>query len=300
MSWRWSAAVALAACSHSARDTSAQQLSRTASGVLAPVATAMAYAGRDADGVPNYARGPFAAGDSMLLLRVYGVVEPSRLYVSDSTAAGVLKYDTRRKTCRRCYVDSYRVGFISIRNPGESWDALQRRVAAMPLSAFPASARVEDTSTADLDPTIRGEVDQMLADARRAGVRLRIAATYRSPLREAYLMAIGRGRTHTLTSLHSYGRAIDLVVDDGNPRHARTRADWIGFRRWVTHYRGHEFAVLGAVDATWDWRHVEVPGSDVGFASIGAALARARACTAPHARVSCDFAPHLPASRASR
>ena len=41
-------------------------------------------------------------------------------------------------------------------------------------------------------------------------------ATYRSPLREACLLAEGKGRAHTLTSNHSYGGALDIVNDDGN------------------------------------------------------------------------------------
>ena len=47
-------------------------------------------------------------------------------------------------------------------------------------------------------------------------------------------MVSGDGLTFTATSMHSSGRAIDVVVGDGNPSHRRTRVRWIAFRRWVT------------------------------------------------------------------
>jgi len=138
----------------------------------------------------------------------------------------------------------------------------------------------------------------MLRDARAAGFHLRVIATYRSPLREAFLMAEGRGRTHTLTSSHSYGRALDVVIDDGNRSHRRTKRDWIAFRSWVTQYKaphGESFHVLGRIDHTWDWPHLELPSSSLGFSTIEAAIARGRECLAPDATVPCDFPPHLPA-----
>jgi hypothetical protein len=101
------------------------------------------------------------------------------------------------------------------------------------------------------------------------------------------------GSTHTLTSLHAYGRAIDVLVGDGNPRHLRTRERWIAFRRWVTAYRGGEFRILGTPEQTWDWPHVEVPNPDVGFRDIDAALERARECREPGATTPCDFVPRL-------
>jgi hypothetical protein len=116
-------------------------------------------------------------------------------------------------------------------------------------------------------------------------------------------MAIGGGRTFTLTSLHSYGRAIDVVVGDGNLRRRATRAQWVAFRRWVTRYRGDTFRILGTPERTWDWRHVEMPTPSVGFRTIEEAVERARACagaagTADGWRAApvspCDFAPRLP------
>lgn len=251
------------------------------------------YTGRDTNGIPHYARLTLGPDDRALLRRVYGIEDPGRLYVSDSSPDGLLKYDTRVKRCRICYVDSYRVGFISIRRPGESWEALERRVRAMRPRDFPPSARIATASLDALDPAIVDDVRRMLADAARAGYDVHVVATYRTPEREAYLMAAGRGRTHTLTSLHSYGRAIDIVIGDGDIHRPSTRARWIAFRRWVTSWHDGEFRILGTPDRTWDWRHVEIPSAGVGFRTIGDAIARARACTAPRTRVPCDFLPHL-------
>jgi hypothetical protein len=252
------------------------------------------YTGTDARGIPHYARRAFTDEERRLLRDTYGIEDPNRLYVSDSTEDGLLKYDTRVKRCRSCYVNSYRVGFISVRRPGESWEEAERRVRAMrPRDFTPAARASSSASTADLDPGIRGEMERMLADARRAGFALRVVATYRSPEHEAYLMAIGGGRTFTLTSLHSYGRAIDVVVGDGNLGRRATRTQWIAFRRWVTAYKEDAFRILGTPERTWDWRHVEMPTASVGFRTIEAALARASAC----GRAACDFAPHLPRGR---
>jgi hypothetical protein len=252
------------------------------------------YTGTDARGIPHYARHPFSDEERRLLRDTYGVEDPNRLYVSDSTEDGLLKYDTRVKRCRTCYVNSYRVGFISVRRRGESWEEAERRVRAMRPRDFTAAARASSsTSTADLDPDVRAAMEDMLASARRAGFVLRVAATYRSPEHEAYLMAIGGGRTYTLTSLHSYGRAIDVVVGDGNLSRRATRTQWIAFRRWVTAYKGDDFRILGTPERTWDWRHVEMPTASVGFRTIEAALARARACRG----TACDFTPHVPRAR---
>jgi hypothetical protein len=258
----------------------------------------IAYEGADARGIPHYATVSISSTDSALLRRAYGIEDPHRLYVSDSTDEGVLEYDTERKRCLSCYVNSYRVGYQSVRRPGESWEQAERRVAGTPPRVFTGSPYPSSTSTADLDPEVQPVADAMLRDARAAGFRLRVTATYRSPLREAFLMAKGGGRTHTLTSNHSYGRALDISVDDGNAAHPRTRQDWIAFRRWVTRYRtptGESFRLLGQVDGTWDWAHVELPSPASRFDTIDEAIVRARACLAPSATIPCNFAPHLPA-----
>ena len=276
--------ISLSACGRAQRSGEAE-------GTLA--ADVAAYTGHDVSGIPRYTRRAFTGDERALLRTVYGIEDPSRLYVSDSSTAGVLKYDTQRKRCWSCYVSSYRIGFVSIRRPDESWEQLERRVARMRRRDFPSWARIEDVSTAELDPAIRDDVEDMLADAARAGFALRVSATYRSPEREAYLMRMQGGSTHTLTSLHAYGRAIDVLVGDGNPRHLRTRERWIAFRRWVTAYRGGEFRILGTPEQTWDWPHVEVPDPDVGFRDIDAALERARECREPGATTPCDFVPRL-------
>ncbi|HEY8310371.1 MAG TPA: hypothetical protein VIG47_07440 [Gemmatimonadaceae bacterium] len=252
------------------------------------------YTGNDAHGIPRYAHIALNGADRKLLRDVYGIEDPNRLYVSDSTDGHLLKYDTRFKRCARCYVNSYRVGFVSIRRPEESWNQLEQRVKHMRRRDFPAEALVPTTSITALDPDVVQAVQKMLSDARTVGFRLHVRETYRSPQREAYLMSAGGSRTHTLTSLHSYGRAIDVAIDDGNPSHARTRKHWVAFRRWVTTYGEHQFSVVGTTDSTWDWPHVKIPNASVGFASIDAAIARARVCTsAGHPSYSCDFLPHV-------
>ena len=152
------------------------------------------------------------------------------------------------------------------------------------------------TTLSTLDPDVAPLAESMLQDARRAGFRVHVTATYRSPLREAYLMALGGGRTHTLTSNHSYGRALDIVAGDGNLARVQTRRDWIAFREWVVRYRtpaDESFRILGDSDRSWDWPHVELPSAHLGFRTIDQALARGRTCLAPDSKLSCNFAPHL-------
>lgn len=249
------------------------------------------YTGTNERGIPNYSRRAFSGDEAQLLREVYGVENPSRLYVSDSSEDGLLKYDTEIKRCRTCYVNSYRIGFISVRRPGESWDQVERRVRATPHSTFASAVRPSTSSLSALDPDIRSDVVRMLEDARNIGFVFRVVAAYRSPEREAYLMSAGGGRTHTLTSLHSYGRAIDLSIGDGNLSRPVTREQWIAFRRWVTRYNGGEFRILGTPDKSWDWAHVEIPTARIGFRSIESAISQARECRTTS---SCDFLPHLP------
>jgi len=260
---------------------------------------ALAYEGVNNRRIPNYATAINLSSDDARVLRVaYGIEDPHRLYVSDSTEEGILKYDTQVKRCADCYVNSYRVGYASIRRFGESWEQAERRVRGAHAGAFRGSGNWESNALADLDPDVRVLSQRMLLDARSAGFNLRVIATYRSPIREAFLMAEGGGQTHTLTSNHSYGRALDIVVDDGRLSHARTRRDWISFRRWVTHYRtptDESFRILGKLDKTWDWPHVELPSSEIGFSTIEKAVRRGRACLMQGATVPCNFQPHLPA-----
>lgn len=258
---------------------------------------AVAYEGVDARGIPHYAIEPLSADDAAILRRAYGIEDPRRLYLSDSTEESLLKYDTQVKRCRSCLVNSYRIGYVSVRRPTESWEMAEARVRHTRAAVFTGGPTPSSTATADLDPEVRPIADAMLQRARAHGFHVTVTATYRSPLREAFLMAGGGGRTHTLTSNHSYGRALDLVIDDGNRAHPQTKRDWIAFRQWVSHdttASGDPFRVLGTVDHTWDWPHVELPSSTLGFRTIEAALVRGRQCLTPASNTRCNFAPHLP------
>ena len=187
-------------------------------------AAAIADNGDDERGIPHYSNTALSAGDADILRRAYGIENPYLLYLSDSAEERILKYDTQRKRCLTCYVNTYRIGYVSVRRPGESWEQVERRVRSTSPRAFTGSAYPSSSSTADLDPDVRPIAEAMLRAARAEGFHLRVTATYRSPLREAYLMAEGKGRTHTLTSNHSYGRALDIVVDDGNRAHSTHEA----------------------------------------------------------------------------
>lgn len=281
-------------------DTSHPQPGRQPSDIVSSDSVdALAYEGVDSRGIPHYAtEETFSSADADVLRRAYGVEDPHRLYVSDSTEEGILKYDTQVKPCRTCYVNSYRLGYVSVRKPGESWEQAERRVRATPAREFTGSAFPAGSSTEDLDPDVRPLAERMLHDAREAGFHMSVTATYRSPLREAFLMAEGKGRTHTLTSNHSYGRALDIVIGDGDRRHPQTRREWIAFRQWVTRYRAptfESFRILGRADRTWDWPHVELPSAHLGFGTIAAAIQRGRACLAAGSTTPCNFPPHLPA-----
>lgn len=282
-----------------AHPLSAQAHAPAADTIERDVFDANRYEGADSHGIPRYATSiTLSPAEADLLRRAYGVEDPHRLYLSDSTDEALLKYDTQVKRCFSCYVNSYRVGFVSVRRADETWEQAESRVRHTRAREFTGGANPSSTSTAELDPEVRPLAEQMLRDARAAGFHLEVTATYRSPLREAYLMSEGGGRTHTLTSNHSYGRALDIVVDDGNRAHARTRRDWVAFRAWVVRYRapaGEAFRILGSPDRSWDWPHVELPREGLGFPSIGEAITRARACLAPGATAPCNFAPHLPA-----
>src|SRR2546423_10299162 len=106
-------------------------------------------------------------------------------------------------------------------------------------------------------------------------------------------MREGGGRTHTLTSLHSYGRAIDVRIDDGRLGNPSTRRHWIAFRQGVTRFHGEDFHVLGAADKTWDWPLIELPSGKIGFRSIDAAVAVGRKSFSVQPRRSCEFQPNL-------
>ena len=243
----------------------------------AAAASTLAYAGRDADGVPHYLRRPFTAEERDALRRVYGIEDPGRLYLSDSLPDAAIIYDTSRDRGHDHLVGSHRVGAPSVRRDGESWEELEHRLAATEPGGFPRAVARADTSLASLDSMAAPHFMRMLSDARRAGFRVRIAETRRSPERQAYLVTLSRHLTHTLTSRHTDGYAVDLVIEDGNLRRRRTRERWTEFRRWVATYDAGRFRIIGTPEASWDWPHVELNRGRPGFRSVDELLAAARA-----------------------
>jgi hypothetical protein len=237
-----------------------------------PVAT---YAGRDEAGVPRYLSRPFTGRERHLLRKHFGIEEPGRLYLSDTTSGAYLNYDTEVDPGAGRLVRSYRVGAASVRRPGETWEELERRLATLTPADFPPSARVADTSLSSLHPDARSEFERMLAAAREAGHRMRVVESHRTPERQAFLLVSGGGVTFTATSKHTSGLAVDVVVGDGDLRSRRTRARWIAFRRWVTTYEDGRFRLIGAPEKSWDWPHIELPGP-LGFRSIEALLLAAQ------------------------
>jgi hypothetical protein len=265
-------------------------------------------AGIDARGIPRYLTRTYSSHERDLLLAAYGVDDPQWLYLSDSGEAGIVKYDSKGKLCRMCYVDSYRIGFLSVRRPGELWDDFESRVRHMHTLDFPVSVRIPDISLDRLDPDAQPLFAALLDSARRAGFRVSVVETYRSPLREALLFAEGHGRTYTATSMHSYGRAIDVVIGDGRLSHPATRAAWVRFRHFVAETPSGRFRLIGGLDRTWDWRHIELAQPRIGFHTIDDALDFASRCTTDSARANapsaaqlgggasdpCVLVPHLP------
>jgi hypothetical protein len=137
----------------------------------------------------------------------------------------------------------------------------------------------------------------MIADARRAGFDVRVRETYRSPLRQAYLLGRDDGSTHTGTSTHSDGRAADLVVGDGDLRRRKTRARWVEFRRWLQRYDGGRFSIIGTPERSWDWPHVAILGDQPGFSSIEELLAAAWAADAANGGAIAAQAPKADGAR---
>jgi len=235
------------------------------------------YAGRDEWGVPRYLCRRFTAEERRLLLEQFGIEDPSRLYLSDSSTTGHLVYDTERDPGLHRLVRSYRVGAPSVRQAGESWEDMERWLRTLRRADFPRSVRKPVTSLDSLHPDARQRFERMLAAARADGHRVRVVESRRSPERQAYLMVLGGGLTFTATSLHAAGHAVDIVVGDGDLRRARTRARWIAFRRWLAAFEGGRFSMIGTPDWSWDWPHVELADGGRGYRSVDALLRAARA-----------------------
>ncbi len=251
------------------------------------------------------------AHERALLRSVFGIDDADRLYASDSTADAVLLYRAvptgcvdgganPRRSTRVCRPVPVRVGLTSPRRPDETWDAFVARVARRGPRAWPGAVHSYYTSLASLDPDARPRFERLVADARRAGFRVRVAETYRSPERQALLLARGDGRTATATSVHSYGRAADLIIGDGRFDRASTARTWIRFRRWVVRYDGGVFRLVGTPERTWDWPHVELAEPLLGYSDAETLVAAARRCRAAvpdheAAAARCTLVPRLPA-----
>lgn len=226
----------------------------------------LSYAGRNAQGIPHYTTRPFTPSERQLLRSAFGVERPENLFLSDSTKDGILLYDPVADCGDACLVNTHRVGAPSVRRFGESWGAMERRVLGTSVRRLGNGVSVPTRSLSALSPLARPAFDSLLAAARAAGFSLRVTETYRSPERQAYLMA--RGMTRTATSLHSDGRAIDVIVGDGRLSNSGTRERWIAFRSWVKRFQNGRFRLIGSADSSWDWPHVELPSQGVGFHSI--------------------------------
>lgn len=75
--------------------------------------------------------------------------------------------------------------------------------------------------------------------------------------RQDYLLVPGGGLTFTATSKHSSGRAVDVIVGDGNLKHQRTRpVD--RFPSLGERYEGGRFRLIGLPEKSWDWPHIEL------------------------------------------
>jgi hypothetical protein len=236
------------------------------------------YAGRDAEGVPRYIQRAFSDDERRLLREQFGIEEPARLYLSDTLPGASLTYDSDWDQGERHLVSSYRVGAPSVRQPGETWEALERRLAATSPASFPAATHQADHSLASLDSTVRPAFERLLVSARRAGFRVRVTESRRSAERQAYLLTLDGHLTHTATSRHADGFAVDVVVDGGDLRNPVTRKHWIAFRRWVLATWTGQFRLIGAADRSWDWPHIEYVDGPPAFHSVEELLATARWC----------------------
>lgn len=235
---------------------------------------ALTYAGRDASRRPRYVRRAFTDEERALLRQAFGVADPNRLWLPDSSDGAVLRYDAAGGTAAR-------VGYRSWRRFGETWEEFADRIRALDRRAWPAAARHSyHAGLGALAPAERDEFARLVDAARAAGFRVRVAETYRAPERQAYILAHGNGRTFTATSPHQYGRAADILVGDGRIDHPRKVREWIRFRRWVLAWGEGRYRLVGAASSTWDWPHVELANPPVGFRTVDELLAAARLCLA--------------------
>lgn len=234
-----------------------------------------------------------SAADRTLLRDVFGIDDVRRLYLP-TTSGDALRYaahppgcsDELRVGTRRggCRAVSVRVGLDAPRAPDETWDAYTARVTRGGTHAWSSTGRAFYATLAALSPDARPAFERLLADARDAGFPVHVRETYRTPERQAAILARNDGRTTTATSAHSFGRAIDVSIGDGRIGRRSTHRTWVAFRRWVLGQQNGAFRLIGTPESTWDWPHVEYvgpPGAPMpvlGYRSLDALVAAARAC----------------------
>ncbi len=262
------------------------------------------WIGREADHT-------LAPADRALLRTVFGIDDVRRIYIP-TTAGEVLRYAAHAPGCPTlenggrpttrggaCRVVGVRIGLAAPRDTGETWDAFTARVEHGGPRAWTASGgRTEYAGLDALDPDARPAFERLVADARAAGFPIHIRETFRTPERQAAILSRNDGRTTTLTSAHSYGRAVDISV-------AGRHSAWVEFRRWVLRQQNGAFRLIGTPESTWDWPHVEYVGAatatPLGYRTVDALVAAARACRAgaasdAAAAARCTVAPPRPAA----
>src|SRR5689334_14451002 len=126
------AAVGLLAASAACRSHTSTE-SEGDVGVLERVAEALGLKARgdslgDSRAIPHYTTRAFSTDERDLLREAFGVDDPAKLYIADSSEDALLKYDTKVKRCLDCYVNTYGIGFVSVRRPGETWEQAEQRV----------------------------------------------------------------------------------------------------------------------------------------------------------------------------
>ncbi|HEY0777229.1 MAG TPA: hypothetical protein VGD56_04605, partial [Gemmatirosa sp.] len=241
------------------------------------------WVGRDADRT-------ISAEDRARLRAVFGIDDVRRIFLP-ATAGEVLRYAAHPPGCPdegrtatfygSCRVVNIRVGLAAPRASGETWDAFTARVTHGGSRVWTAAGGRASYSGLDaLDPDARPAFERLLTNARAAGFPVHVRETYRTPERQAAILARNDGRTTTLTSAHSYGRAVDISVGDGRLGRRSTYRTWVAFRRWVTEQDSGAFHIIGTPERTWDWPHVEYAGPALGYRSIDALVAAARTCQA--------------------
>lgn len=264
------------------------------------------WVGRDADRT-------IPAADRALLRTVFGIDDVRRLFLP-AAGGDVLRYashapgcsDESRVGARRgsCRVVSVRVGLAAPRAAGETWDGYTGRVVRGGTGAWAADGRVQYQALGALVPEAARAFERLVDDARAAGFPVHVRETFRTPERQAYILARGDGRTTTATSAHSYGRAVDLSVADGAIGRRSTYRTWVDFRRWVLGQQNGAFRLIGTPERTWDWPHVEYVGTTggppLGYPTVDALVAAARACRSgsasdAEAAERCTTAPPRPA-----